>query len=118
ESTGERAGVDALRAIPRRAVAEDRDGEREDHQLLCRAHEVKGWPASLAGIRFASVRTRTRIRRDDGWDRRRALRIQLEDRAGMDPQPEQRLLRFAIVAEDGVSSGTVERLAHRGERVA
>src|SRR5260370_22856400 len=49
-----------------------------------------------------------------GW----AVGVEFLDGAAVDPEPEERLLRFAVLAEDGVAGRALERLLHVGERLA
>src|SRR5438067_390507 len=79
-------------------------------------------PPSLAGLR---LRRRRRggggggrwLRHRRGY-RRRPFRIELLDGAAVEPQPEQLLLRLAVLAEDGIARRPFEGLLHRGECVA
>src|SRR2546427_2806491 len=60
----------------------------------------------LSGLRSLSCgRQRRRWR-----NRRRALRVELQDVPAVDPEPEERLLRLAVLAEHRIAGRAFERL--------
>src|SRR5438093_436783 len=69
-------------------------------------------PSAVSWARFAFSRGGRRRRGRDG---RRAFRVEFQDVAAVDPEPEERFLRLAVLAEDGVAGRAFERLAEVGE---
>src|SRR5205085_6095965 len=97
----------------------DGHGEWEDHHLQ-RGHprQCMAWRAARLVTGFTSARTRPGVGghdRRDGW---RSFGIELEDVAAIDPEPEERLLRFSVAAESRFARRAVERLRHAGQRIA
>src|SRR5207237_2483171 len=54
-------------------------------------------------------------RRGNGW---RPVRVEFLDGAAVDPEPEEGLLRLAVLGEGGIAGGAVEGLAHGRQRIA
>src|SRR5207249_10329582 len=56
--------------------------------------------------------------RSGGWHRRWSFRVEFDDAAAVDPEPEEGLLRLAILGEHGVPRGALEGLPEIDQRLA